>query len=199
MNKKANELLNMTWFVVANSSLRYFNQVKSFGSRKFLIQRLFGVLGSTFLGCVNNLHTWQFPTGRPVEQPTGRPTQSKSRALIGQKKGCCIVEEVIQVDEFPKVNICCSRKIGENVNPLRNSIQINQKGLEKKPMFTFMCHTDLEVTFLFAVGRNHKKIKQLHRQHFASDIFSQLEWDDQKLAKKGACYQKIERQQKPVI
>ena len=43
---------------------------------------------------------------------------------------------------------------------------------------------DLEVTFLFAVGRNHKKIKQLHRQHFASDIFSQLEWDDQKLAKK---------------
>ena len=31
------------------------------------------------LGCLNDLPTWQFPTGRPA----GKPAQTKSRALIG--------------------------------------------------------------------------------------------------------------------
>ena len=31
--------------------------------------------------------------------------------MIGRKKGCCIVEEVIEVDEFDEVDICCSMKV----------------------------------------------------------------------------------------
>ena len=40
-------------------------------------------------------------SGRPADWPA----YTKSRALIGQKWGCCIVEEVIEVDEFDKVDI----------------------------------------------------------------------------------------------
>ena len=48
---------------------------------------------------------------RPADWPTDRLTLTKSGVLIGRKKGCCIVEDVIGVDEFYKVDICCSRKI----------------------------------------------------------------------------------------
>ena len=54
---------------------------------------------SLFLGRVNDLHTWQFPTDRP------RQNQTKSRTLIGSKQGCCIVREVIEVDEFDKAEL----------------------------------------------------------------------------------------------
>ena len=36
-----------------------------------------------------------------------------SRPLIGQKRECYIVEEVIDVDELDKVDICCSSKKGK--------------------------------------------------------------------------------------
>ena len=31
-----------------------------------------------FLGHVNDLHTWQFPTDRPADRPTDRPREIKS-------------------------------------------------------------------------------------------------------------------------
>ena len=53
-------------------SIKHFWQILLAVILESLIYSVFNIF--TLLGCVNDLHTWQFPTNRPAGRSAGRPT-----------------------------------------------------------------------------------------------------------------------------